>query len=106
MLSPAPLLLTLAAAAHGVGPDILARDRLVRDLPSGIFAGRKLPPKVKLPKRLHNNCEAESGPDGDPAQSGSALARPGLQAGNIQGVGNGERCPSALHPPRCDAHCR
>ena len=84
MLSPAPLLLILAAAAHGVGPDILARDRLVRDLPSGIFAGRKLPPKVKqVHKRLHNNCEAESGPDGDPAQSGSAHTRPGLQAGNI-----------------------
>jgi len=30
----------------GVGPDILARDRLVKDLPSGIFAGKKLLPKV------------------------------------------------------------
>jgi len=31
----------------GVGPDILARDRLVKDLPSGIFAGKKLLPKVE-----------------------------------------------------------
>ena len=29
-----------------VGPDITARDRLVKDLPSGVFAGRKLTPKV------------------------------------------------------------
>ena len=40
LFSPCPRLVV------GVGPDILARDRLVKDLPSGIFAGKKLLPKV------------------------------------------------------------
>ena len=31
-----------------VGPDLTARDRLVKDLPNGIFAGKKLTPKVIL----------------------------------------------------------
>ena len=29
-----------------VGPDLTARDRLVKDLPNGVFAGKKLTPKV------------------------------------------------------------
>lgn len=33
--------------AVGVGPDIQARARLIKDLPSGIFAGAKLPPKIR-----------------------------------------------------------
>ena len=32
----------------GVGPDLTARDRLVKDLPNGVFAGKKLTPKVIL----------------------------------------------------------
>ena len=31
-----------------VGPDLTARDRLVKDLPNGVFAGKKLTPKVVL----------------------------------------------------------
>ena len=42
------LLLSLATTAVGaVGPDITAKDRLVKDLPNGVFAGKKLTPKVE-----------------------------------------------------------
>ena len=34
------------SSVQSVGPDITARDRLVKDLPNGIFAGKKLTPKV------------------------------------------------------------
>ena len=40
------LWMLLPGLTRGVGPDILARDRLVKDLPNGIFAGKKLLPKV------------------------------------------------------------
>ena len=39
-----PLLLPVAAVP--VGPDIDARARLIKDLPSGMFAGVKIPNKV------------------------------------------------------------
>ena len=35
-------------SVQSVGPDITARDRLVKDLPNGIFAGKKLTPKVSI----------------------------------------------------------
>jgi len=34
------------SSVQSVGPDITARDRLVKDLPNGIFAGKKLTPKL------------------------------------------------------------
>jgi len=40
------LLLLWLSLSLAVGPDITARDRLVKDLPNGVFAGRKLTPKV------------------------------------------------------------
>ena len=45
------LLLWCCCSVAAVGPDITARDRLVKDLPNGVFAGRKLTPKVELLKR-------------------------------------------------------
>jgi len=39
------LLLWCCCSVAAVGPDITARDRLVKDLPNGVFAGRKLTPK-------------------------------------------------------------
>ena len=42
------LLLSRLSLSLAVGPDITARDRLVKDLPNGVFAGRKLTPKVRL----------------------------------------------------------
>ena len=45
------LLILLSAGLDlglAVGPDITARDRLVKDLPNGVFAGKKLSPKVGL----------------------------------------------------------
>ena len=45
---PTLLLLLLPLLSLAVGPDITARDRLVKDLPNGVFAGRKLTPKVRL----------------------------------------------------------
>ena len=41
------LLLWCCCSVAAVGPDITARDRLVKDLPNGVFAGRKLTPKVE-----------------------------------------------------------
>ena len=41
------LALLCVSAAVAVGPDLTARDRLVKDLPNGVFAGKKLTPKVK-----------------------------------------------------------
>ena len=41
------LLFSWLSPSHTVGPDITARDRLVKDLPNGVFAGRKLTPKVR-----------------------------------------------------------
>lgn len=46
ILSITLLVLEFVKIVVGVGPDILARDRLVKDLPNGIFAGKKLLPKV------------------------------------------------------------
>ena len=46
ILSSTLLVLGFVQIVIGVGPDILARDRLVKDLPNGIFAGKKLLPKV------------------------------------------------------------
>ena len=42
------MILTLlsVSAVAAVGPDLTARDRLVKDLPNGVFAGKKLTPKV------------------------------------------------------------
>ena len=42
------MILTLlsVSAVVAVGPDLTARDRLVKDLPNGVFAGKKLTPKV------------------------------------------------------------
>ena len=40
------LLLSFLSLGLAVGPDITARDRLVKDLPNGVFAGKKLTPKV------------------------------------------------------------
>jgi len=39
------LLLSSFSLVAAVGPDITARDRLVKDLPNGVFAGKKLTPK-------------------------------------------------------------
>ena len=48
-MSPDILLaLLLISSCLAVGPDITARDRLVKDLPNGVFAGRKLTPKVRV----------------------------------------------------------
>ena len=41
------LTLLCVSAVVAVGPDLTARDRLVKDLPNGVFAGKKLTPKVK-----------------------------------------------------------
>ena len=40
------LTLLSVSAVVAVGPDLTARDRLVKDLPNGVFAGKKLTPKV------------------------------------------------------------
>ena len=42
------MILTLlsVSAVVAVGPDLTARARLVKDLPNGVFAGKKLTPKV------------------------------------------------------------
>ena len=40
------LTLLCVSAVVAVGPDLTARDRLVKDLPNGVFAGKKLTPKV------------------------------------------------------------
>ena len=42
------MILTLlsVSAVVAAGPDLTARDRLVKDLPNGVFAGKKLTPKV------------------------------------------------------------
>ena len=45
------LLLLRLSLSLAVGPDITARDRLVKDLPNGVFAGRKLTPKVSWRNR-------------------------------------------------------
>ena len=41
------LTLLCVSAVVAVGPDLTARDRLVKDLPNGVFAGKKLTPKVR-----------------------------------------------------------
>ena len=48
------LLLSSFSLVAAVGPDITARDRLVKDLPNGVFAGKKLTPKV-MNKNTKNN---------------------------------------------------
>ena len=42
------LTMLCVSAVGAVGPDLTARDRLVKDLPNGVFAGKKLTPKVSL----------------------------------------------------------
>jgi len=39
---------SLLDIVSGVGPDLTARDRLVKDLPNGVFAGKKLTPKLDV----------------------------------------------------------
>ena len=42
------LTLLCVSAVVAVGPDLTARDRLVKDLPNGVFAGKKLTPKESI----------------------------------------------------------
>ena len=58
MIPPGPtlLLLLLPLLSLAVGPDITARDRVVKDLPNGVFAGRKLTPKVRREQQRTGVC--------------------------------------------------
>ena len=74
------LLTTNLALALAVGPDITARDRLVKDLPNGVFAGKKLVPKVAvsgLQLRIQRVCSGD-GEDRDTDATLDTIHRPGL----------------------------
>lgn len=75
LLTTTTLALTLA-----VGPDITARDRLVKDLPNGVFAGKKLVPKVAisgLQLRVQSLCPGD-GEDRDTDATLDTIHRSGL----------------------------
>ena len=94
MWPPSPsllLLLSLLCPSLAVGPDITARDRLVKDLPNGVFAGRKLTPKVRLGERAElgaNSVRAGGREDSDRDETLNTINRLGFQVRRLRHVGD------------------
>ena len=95
MWPPSPslllLLLSWVCLSLAVGPDITSRDRLVKDLPNGVFAGRKLTPKVRRGERteLGANCVRAGGrEDSDRDEALDTINRLGFQVRRLRHVGH------------------